>query len=154
MQSQEVAWRISGVIAGEVGHQAYQVPIINSHLLHYIICHLPLVFLPPLLKQFLENTKIFAFFILPYFACLFVYFLFARVPIRLNPKALILILGSWKGLKVMLKVSWLHNMSIIISLGASLKNQKLWWSILINGFMTCLRNFMVWNLSLLILKIE
>ena len=34
MQAQEVAGRISGAIAGEVLHQAYQIPIINSLLLH------------------------------------------------------------------------------------------------------------------------
>ena len=33
-QAQEVAGRISGAVDGEVLHQAYQVPIINSHLLH------------------------------------------------------------------------------------------------------------------------
>ena len=33
-QAQEVAGRISGTVAGEDLHQAYQVPIINSHLLH------------------------------------------------------------------------------------------------------------------------
>ena len=71
-QAQEVAGRISGTTAGEIyakssqdliSHQfanfwhrcrgdlrqaeTYQVPIINSHLLHYIIRHLPLVFLSP-----------------------------------------------------------------------------------------------------------
>ena len=33
-QAQEVAGRISGAVAGEDLYQAYQVPIINSHLLH------------------------------------------------------------------------------------------------------------------------
>ena len=46
-QAQEVAGRISGAVAGEDLHQAYQLPIIISHLLHYIIRHLPLVFLSP-----------------------------------------------------------------------------------------------------------
>jgi hypothetical protein len=39
MQAQEVAGRISRAVAGEDLHQAYQVPIINSHLLH--LNHLP-----------------------------------------------------------------------------------------------------------------
>ena len=38
--------------------KTYQVPIINSSPSHYIICHSPLVFLPPLLKWF---SKTFAF---------------------------------------------------------------------------------------------
>ena len=57
MQAQEVAGRIFGAVAGEVLHQAYQVPIINSHLLHYIIRHLPLAFLSPTSKMFLEKHK-------------------------------------------------------------------------------------------------
>ena len=34
MEAQEVAGRFSGPVAGEVLYQAYQVPIINSHLVH------------------------------------------------------------------------------------------------------------------------
>ena len=34
MQAQEVAGRTSDAVAGEDLQQAYQVPIINSHLLH------------------------------------------------------------------------------------------------------------------------
>src|SRR3989337_2533984 len=37
--------------------QAYQVPIINSHLLHYIICHLPLVFLSPTSKMIFRKIQ-------------------------------------------------------------------------------------------------
>ena len=48
-QAQEVARRISSAVAGEVFAQVktYQVPITNSSPSHYIICHLPLVFLSP-----------------------------------------------------------------------------------------------------------
>ena len=47
--AQEVARRISGTVAGEIYAQVktYQVPITNSSPSHYIICHLPLVFLSP-----------------------------------------------------------------------------------------------------------
>ena len=62
--AQEVARRISGAIAGEVRasqdltsnnepflestqKSTYQVPITIPYLPHYIICHLPLVFLSP-----------------------------------------------------------------------------------------------------------
>ena len=47
--AQEVARRISGAVAGEIYEQVktYQVPITNSYPSHYIICHLPLVFLSP-----------------------------------------------------------------------------------------------------------
>ena len=67
--AQEVARRISGAVAGEVRasqdltpdnepflaplpgrttqKSTYQVPITNPYLLHYIICHLPLIFLSP-----------------------------------------------------------------------------------------------------------
>ena len=64
-QAQEVAGRISGAIAGEVLHQAYQVPIINSHLLHYIICHLTLSFLSPTSNMFSEKHKNICLFIRP-----------------------------------------------------------------------------------------
>ena len=57
-------------------HQAYQVPIINSHLLHYIIFHLPLVFLSPTSKTFSKKYKNICLFIRPSFArisvCFFV----------------------------------------------------------------------------------
>ena len=45
--AQEVARKISGTIAGEIYAQVktYQVPITNSYPSHYIICHLPLIFL-------------------------------------------------------------------------------------------------------------
>ena len=47
--AQEVARRISGAVAGEVFAQVktYQVPMTNSSPSHYIVCHLPLVFLSP-----------------------------------------------------------------------------------------------------------
>ena len=47
--AQDVARRISGPVAGEVFAKVktYQVPITNSSPAHYIICHLPLVFLSP-----------------------------------------------------------------------------------------------------------
>ena len=47
--AQEVARRISGAVAGEIYAQVktYQVPITNSYPSHYIICHLPLVFVSP-----------------------------------------------------------------------------------------------------------
>ena len=46
--AQEVARRISGAVAGESTQKStYQVPITNPYLPHYIICHLPLVFLSP-----------------------------------------------------------------------------------------------------------
>ena len=39
---------ISGAVAGESTQKStYQVPITNPYLPHYIICHLPLVFLSP-----------------------------------------------------------------------------------------------------------
>ena len=48
-QAQDVARRIFGAVVGEVFAQVktYQVPITNSSPWHYIICHLPLVFLSP-----------------------------------------------------------------------------------------------------------
>ena len=46
--AQEVARRIFGAIAGESAQKStYQVPITIPYLSHYIICHLPLVFLSP-----------------------------------------------------------------------------------------------------------
>ena len=47
--AQEVARRIYGTVTGEVYAQVktYQVPITNSSPSHYIMCHLPLVFLSP-----------------------------------------------------------------------------------------------------------
>ena len=47
--AQKVARRIYGAIAGEIYAQVktYQVPITNSYPSHYIIFHLPLVFLSP-----------------------------------------------------------------------------------------------------------
>jgi hypothetical protein len=46
--AQEVARRISGAVVGESAEKStYQVPITYPYLPHYIICHLPLVFLSP-----------------------------------------------------------------------------------------------------------
>ena len=50
--AQEVARRISGAVAGEIRAKSSQVktdqvPITNSYPLHYIIFHLPLIFLSP-----------------------------------------------------------------------------------------------------------
>ena len=56
--------------------QAYQVPIINSHLLHYIIRHLPLIFLSPTSKTIFEKICL---FIRPSFICLSVCLLFTRL---------------------------------------------------------------------------
>jgi hypothetical protein len=39
--------------------ETYQVPIINSHPSHYIICHLPLVFLSPTSKTIFEKICLF-----------------------------------------------------------------------------------------------
>ena len=61
--------------------KTYQVPIINSHLLHYIIRHLPLVFLSPTSKTIFEKICLFfAFF--PFdllFACVTMCLLFACI---------------------------------------------------------------------------
>ena len=47
-QALDIARRISGAVAGESTQKStYQVPITNPYLPHYIICHLPLVFLSP-----------------------------------------------------------------------------------------------------------
>ena len=48
MQAQDVARRISGTVAGESA-QKFNIPSThhNPYLSHYIICHLPLVFLSP-----------------------------------------------------------------------------------------------------------
>ena len=47
--AQEVARRISGAVAGEAHASKSTIPSIhrNPYLSHYIICHLPLVFLSP-----------------------------------------------------------------------------------------------------------
>ena len=42
---------------GDLRHgKTYQVPIINSHLSHYIICHSPLIFPSPTSKTIFEKT--------------------------------------------------------------------------------------------------
>ena len=72
-QAQDVARRISGAVAGEVFAQVktYQVPITNSSPSHYIICHLPLVFLSPTspLPFYLPSLSRSPLF----FACLFLF---------------------------------------------------------------------------------
>ena len=63
--AQEVARRISGAVVGEIYAQVktYQLPITNSYPSHYIICHLPLVFLSPTSKTIFKNLCLFfAFF--------------------------------------------------------------------------------------------
>ena len=94
MHAQEVARRISGAIAGEAyarsrfdflstshfwrrfrgvyAKSTHQVPITNPYLPHYIICHLPLIFLSPTspLPFYSPSLSVRLFF-----AC----FLFARV---------------------------------------------------------------------------
>ena len=72
-QAQDVARRISGAVAGKVFAQVktYQVPITNSYPSHYIICHLPLVFLSPtsplpFYSPSLSQSPLF-------FACLFLF---------------------------------------------------------------------------------
>jgi hypothetical protein len=65
--------------------KTYQVPIINSHLLHYIIRHLPLVFLSPTSKTIFKKICLFLrpslslFFVpLPF---IFFFCLFSRCPL-------------------------------------------------------------------------
>ena len=94
--AQEVARRISGAVAGEAYTKSsqdlisrqraisgavaggstqkstYQVPITNLYLLHYIICHLPLVFLSPTSPLPFYSPSLFS-------SPLFARFLFARV---------------------------------------------------------------------------
>ena len=71
--AQEVARRISGAVAGESTQKStYQVPITNPYLPHYIICHLPLIFLSPTSPLPFYSPSLFR---LPLFARL----LFARV---------------------------------------------------------------------------
>ena len=69
--AQDVASRISGAVAGEVFAQVktYQVPITNSSPSHYIICHLPLVFLSPTSPLPFYSPSLFR---LPLFHSLFV----------------------------------------------------------------------------------
>ena len=82
MQAQDVATRISGAVAGE-SMQKVNIPSThhNPYLSHYIICHLPLVFLSPTspLPFYLPSL-----FRLPLFARL----LFARVDCLLVTMAL------------------------------------------------------------------
>ena len=73
MQAQDIARRISGAVAGESTQKlTYQVPITNPYLPHYIICHLPFVFLSPTSPLPFYSPSLFR---LPLFAR----FLFARV---------------------------------------------------------------------------
>ena len=84
MHAQEVAIMISGVVTEEIFAKSrqnlisrqladfwhrfqedirqvktYQVPIINSSPSHYIICHLPFLFLSPISKMIFENLCLF-----------------------------------------------------------------------------------------------
>ena len=62
-QAQEVAGRIFGAVAGELLHQAYQVPIIKSHLLH--LNYLPFASRFPLPYYFLSfHIMVREFFVL------------------------------------------------------------------------------------------
>ena len=72
--AQEVPRRISSAVAGEVFAQfkTYQVPITNSSPSHYIIFHLPLIFLSPTSPLPFYSPSL---FVRLFFAC----FLFARV---------------------------------------------------------------------------
>ena len=70
--AQEVARRISGAVAGESTQKStYQVPITNPYLPHYIICHLPLIFLSPTspLPFYSPSFSIRLFFACFLFAC-------------------------------------------------------------------------------------
>ena len=69
-QDQDVARSISGAVAGEVFAQVktYQVPITNSSPSHYIICHLPLVFLSPTSPLPFYSPSL---FVCLFFACFF-----------------------------------------------------------------------------------
>jgi hypothetical protein len=78
-QAQEVAGRISGAVAGEDLHQAYQVPIISSQLLHLHYSPFASCFPPPTSKTFLEKHKNICLFIWLLFIRLFFCFLFACV---------------------------------------------------------------------------
>ena len=61
--------------------KTYQVHITNTHLLRYIICHLPLVFLSPTSKMIFESfallfsllSFVFSFALMSYFDCLLVF---------------------------------------------------------------------------------
>ena len=76
MQAQDVARRISGAVAGE-STQKVNIPSThhNPYLSHYIICHLPLVFLSPqftlavLFALSLYPPSLFASFVRLLFVC-------------------------------------------------------------------------------------
>ena len=76
--AQQVERRISGAVDGEIYAQVktYQVPITNSYPSHYIICHLPLVFLSPTSPLPFHSPSL---SILPIYLPPFARFLFARV---------------------------------------------------------------------------
>ena len=125
--SQEVARRISGAVAGEVRSKVktHQVPITKPYLPHYIICHLPLVFLPPLhpchFIRPLSLSVLPLFLYLPLFACfLFACLLDCLLVSMALPRFGDLHLKS----KAMLGVLWSCNLSIIVSLETSLRNKK------------------------------
>ena len=70
-------WRRCRGVYAQV--KTYQVPITSSYPSHYIICHLPLIFLSPTSKTFSERHKKMCLFIRPSFVRLFVRFLVAHV---------------------------------------------------------------------------
>ena len=78
MQAQDVARRISGAVAGE-STQKVNIPSThrNPYLSHYIICHLPLIFLSPNspLPFYSPSLSLSTLSVCLFFAC----FLFARV---------------------------------------------------------------------------
>ena len=77
--AQEVSRRISGAVAGESTQKStYQVPITNPYLPHYIICHLPLVFLSPT-SPFLFCSPSLSVLLLFLYSPLFACFLFPCV---------------------------------------------------------------------------
>ena len=98
--AQEVARRISGAVAGEVFAQVktYQVPITKSSPSHYIICHLPLVFLSPTSPlPFYSPSFSVRLFLLTFFVCslLLCYLLPSCLKLgRLSLKRIILIMGE------------------------------------------------------------
>ena len=107
--------------------KTYQVPIINSYPLHYIICHFPLVFLSPTspLPFYSPSFSVpLLFSSLPLFARS----LFACVPRWPYQKVLILTLEGWNKLKTTLEVLCPCSLSIIISSERSLKNKTVLWS--------------------------
>ena len=102
--AQEVARRISGAVAGEV-YAKVNIPSMftNPYLPHYIICHLPLVFLSPTspLPFYLPSLSVRLFF-----ACFVV--MASPLPTPLSPEFEVLHFKQRQG--VNLKDAWLRMM--------------------------------------------